>query len=296
MGLLDGRVAVVTGSGRGIGREFALCMASEGAQVVVNDVGVSLDGRGTEEDPAANVCREIEELGGHAVPNYDSVTDFAGAERIVDTAVESFGKIDILVNNAGIVRDRTLVKMTEDDFDAVIATHLKGAFNMARHAVPLMKEAGYGRMVNVTSSAGLRGNFGQTNYGAAKAGIMGMTFVWSMELGRYGVTVNAVAPAGAKRMTAALYERSGKEPPPEENPALNAPLVAFLASEGAAHVNGQILGRTEYAYTLFQHPKQIAWMWKDGGWSASEVADKFDATLGQHVQPVGMVMPKSMEK
>jgi len=142
----------------------------------------------------------------------------------------------------------------------------------------------------------LRGNFGQTNYGAAKAGIMGMTFVWSMELGRYGITVNAVAPAGATRMTASLYERSGNAPPPEEDPALNAPLVAYLASERAADVNGQILGRTEYAYTIFQHPKQIAWMGKEGGWTAEEVADRFDAGLGQHLQPVGMVMPKSMTK
>jgi NAD(P)-dependent dehydrogenase (short-subunit alcohol dehydrogenase family) len=293
MGLLDGRVAVITGSGRGIGREFALCMAAEGAKVVINDVGVSLDGRGTEEDPAANVCREIEALGGQAVPNYDSVTDFAGAESIIGTAVESFGKIDILVNNAGIVRDRTLVKMDESDFDAVIAVHLKGSFNCARHAAPLMKDQGYGRIINITSSAGLRGNFGQTNYGAAKAGLMGMTFVWAMELGRYGVTVNAVAPAGATRMTAALFERSGTEPPPEQNPALNAPLVAFLASERAAHVNGQILGRSDYAFTLFQHPKQVAFMWRDGGWTAEQVADNFDTILGQQV---GMVMPGGMER
>jgi NAD(P)-dependent dehydrogenase (short-subunit alcohol dehydrogenase family) len=159
-----------------------------------------------------------------------------------------------------------------------------------------MRAKEYGRIINITSSAGLRGNFGQTNYGAAKAGIMGMTFVWSMELGRYGITVNAVAPAGATRMTASLYERSGKEAPPEENPALNAPLVAYLASEQAAHVNGQILGRTEYAYTIFQHPKQVAWMGKEGGWSAAELADRFDAGLGQHLQQVGMVMPKSMTK
>ena len=296
MGLLDGRVAVITGSGRGIGREFALCMAAEGAKVVINDVGVSLDGRGTEEDPAANVCREIEALGGQAVPNYDSVTDFAGAENIVNTAVESFGKIDILVNNAGIVRDRTLVKMDESDFDAVIAVHLKGSFNCARHAAPLMKDQGYGRIINITSSAGLRGNFGQTNYGAAKAGLMGMTFIWAMELGRYGVTVNAVAPAGATRMTAALFERSGTEPPPEQNPALNAPLVAFLASERASHVNGQILGRSDYAFTLFQHPKQVAFMWRDGGWTAEQVADNFDTILGQHLQQVGMVMPGGMER
>src|SRR6476661_1658112 len=315
MGLLDGRVAIVTGSGRGIGREFALCFAREGASVVVNDVGVSLDGRGTEEttakptegeaerkatrgheDPAAEVCKEIEALGSKAVPNYDSVTDYDGARAIVQTAVDAFGTVDILVNNAGIVRDKTLLKMDESDFDSVVAVHMKGAFNCTRHAAEVMKEKGYGRIVNITSSAGLRGNFGQTNYGAAKAGIMGMTFVWSMELGRYGITVNAVAPAGATRMTAGLYERSGQAPPPEENPALNAPLVAYLASEDAGHVNGQILGRSEYAYTMFQHPKQIAWMTKGGGWTPAEVAAAFDKGLGQHLQQVGMVMPKSMQK
>ena len=294
-GMLDGRVAVVTGSGRGIGREFALCMASEGANVVINDVGVSLDGQGTDEDPAAQVCKEIEALGSKAVPNYDSVTDFAGAERIIQTAVESFGKIDILVNNAGIVRDRTLVKMSEEDFDAVIAVHLKGSFNCARHAAPLMKDAGYGRIINITSSAGLRGNFGQTNYGGAKAAVMGMTFVWALELGRYGITVNAFAPAGATRMTAGLYESAGVEPPPEQDPALNAPLVAFLASERASHVNGQILGRSDYAYTLFQHPKQVAFMWREGGWTPELVAEHFDLVLGQHLQHVGMVMPSGME-
>ncbi len=294
MGMLDGKVAVVTGSGRGIGREFALCMASEGAKVVINDVGVSLDGQGTDEDPAAQVCKEIEALGSEAVPNYDSVTDFAGAERIIRTAVDSFGKIDILVNNAGIVRDRTLVKMSEDDFDAVVAVHMKGSFNCARHAAPLMKEAGYGRIINVTSSAGIRGNFGQTNYGAAKAALMGMTFIWSLELAKSGITVNAVAPAGNTRMTAGLFERSGEAPPPESDPSLNAPLVAFLASERAGHVNGQILGRTDFAYTIFQHPKQVAFMWRDGGWTPELVAEHFDQVLGQHLQHVGMTMPSGM--
>jgi NAD(P)-dependent dehydrogenase (short-subunit alcohol dehydrogenase family) len=295
VGLLDGRVAVVTGSGRGIGREFALCLASEGASVVVNDVGVSLDGQGSDEDPATQVCKEIEALGSLAVPSYESVTDFDAAGRIVQAAVDAFGQLDILVNNAGIVRDRTLVKMSEDDFDAVVAVHLKGSFNCARHAAPVMKDAGYGRIINITSSAGLRGNFGQTNYGAAKAALMGMTFIWSLELGRYGITVNAVAPAGATRMTAALFERTGSEPPPEQDPSLNAPLVAFLASERAAHVNGQILGRTDYAYTIFQHPKQVAFMWRDGGWTPELVAEHFDQVLGQHLQHVGMVMPSGME-
>ncbi|MGZ4799290.1 MAG: SDR family NAD(P)-dependent oxidoreductase [Acidimicrobiia bacterium] len=295
MGILDGRVAVVTGSGRGIGREFALSMAREGASVVINDVGVSLDGQGTEDDPAAQTCKDIEALGARAVPNYDSVSDFEGAQRIIETAVNEFGKIDILVNNAGIVRDRSLVKMSEEDFDAVVAVHMKGTFNCARHAAPYMKDAGSGRIINVTSQAGLRGNFGQTNYGAAKAAIMGMTFVWAIELGKYGITVNAMSPAGATRMTASLFERTGTEPPPEANPALNAPIVTFLASERAAHVNGQIVGRTDFAYTIYQTPKQIGFMWRDGGWDVDGVVDNFDSILGQHMQHVGMTMPGGME-
>jgi hypothetical protein len=296
MAVLEGRVAVVTGSGRGIGRDIARCLASQGAAVVINDVGAALDGSDSGETPGDQVVAEIEAAGGKAVANRDSVTDFDGARRIVETAVERFGRLDILVNNAGIVRDRSLLKMEESDYDAVVAVHQKGTFNCTRHAAERMREQEYGRIVNITSSAGLRGNFGQTNYGAAKAAIMGMTFVWALELGKYNITVNAMAPAGATRMTAALYERSGKEVPPEEDPALNAPLVAFLASEQAAHVNGQIFGRTEYAYTVFQHPKQIAWMWRDGGWSVDDLAASFESGLGQHLQPVGMVMPKSMAK
>jgi NAD(P)-dependent dehydrogenase (short-subunit alcohol dehydrogenase family) len=286
MGLLDGRVAVVTGSGRGIGREIARCLAAEGAAVVINDVGVSLDGRGGEEDPAAQTVKDIENEGGRAVANYDSVSDFEAAGRIIQTAVDTFGTIDILVNNAGIIRDRSLMKMDESDYDAVVAVHQKGTFNCARHAAPIMKDKGYGRIVNITSSAGLRGNFGQSNYGAAKAAIMGMTFVWAVELAKYGITVNAMAPAGFTRMTEGLYQ--GAEPPADQDPALNAPIVAFLASEQAAYVNGQVLGRTGFGYTLFQTPRQVAAMWKDGGWTPAEVADHFHEVLGQHLQPVGM--------
>ena len=297
MGMLDGRVAIVTGAGRGLGREFALELARQGAAVVVNDVGVSLSGDNVDDDPAEQVVAEIRELGARAVTAVESVADFQGAARIVARAVSEFGSADILVNNAGIVRDRTLVKMEEDDFDAVIGTHLKGAFNMARHAAPSMKEAGFGRIINITSSAGLRGNFGQTNYGAAKAGIMGMTFVWALELGKYGVTANALAPAGMTRMTSTLSDDG--EPvdvPPELDPAMNAPLVAYLASDAAAEVNGQLFGRTDLSYSLFQHPKQIAWMNRDGGWDSESVAEQFDSTLGQHLQPVGMVMPKGFSQ
>ena len=286
MGLLDGRVAVVTGAGRGIGREIALCLAAEGAAVVVNDLGVSLEGTGGAEDPAAETCSAIDKAGGRAVPNYESVSDFEAAGRIVAQAVDSFGRIDILVNNAGIVRDRSLLKMEESDYDAVVAVHQKGTFNCTRHAAAHMKEAGYGRIVNITSSAGLRGNFGQSNYGAAKAAIMGMTFVWAVELGKYGITVNAVAPAGLTRMTENLF--GGAEAPPDQDPALNAPLIAFLASEQANYVNGQVLGRTGFAYTIFQTPRQVATMWKEGGWTPAEVAEHFHEVLGQHLQPVGM--------
>jgi NAD(P)-dependent dehydrogenase (short-subunit alcohol dehydrogenase family) len=293
--LLDGRVAIVTGAGRGIGRAFARCLAEEGAAVVVNDVGAALDGADEGDDPATLVCKEIADRGGRAVPAHWSVSDFDGAARTVHTAIDAFGRVDILVNNAGILRDKVLWKMDEADFDAVIAVHLKGSFNMARHAVPHMKAQAYGRIVNVTSSAGLRGNFGQTNYGAAKAGLMGMTFVWALELARFGITVNAMAPAGATRMTMPLYERSGGTPPSEADAALNAPLVAYLASERAAHVSGQVFGRTGFSYTLFQTPRQIAHMHQPGGWSAAEVADHFDEVLGQHLQPVGMAATMGLD-
>jgi NAD(P)-dependent dehydrogenase (short-subunit alcohol dehydrogenase family) len=286
MGLLDGRTAIVTGAGRGIGREIALCLAAEGAAVVVNDLGVALDGSEDATDPATEVCRTIEAAGGAAVPDGESVADFAGAGRLVQRAVDTFGGVDVLVNNAGIVRDRSLLKMEESDYDAVIAVHQKGTFNCTRHAAARMKEAGYGRIVNITSSAGLRGNFGQTNYGAAKAAIMGMTCVWALELGRYGITVNAMAPAGLTRMTAGLF--GGAEAPPDQDPALNAPLVAFLASEQAGYVNGQVLGRTGFAYTIFQTPRQVAGMWRQDGWTPTEVAEHFHEVLGQHLQPVGM--------
>jgi len=286
--LLQGKVAVVTGSGRGVGRGIALALAREGAKVVINDVGCEVDGRGSAEDPAAQVVKEIKALGSDAAPNYDSVASFSGAENIIRTAVEKFGRLDILVNNAGIVRDRSIAKMSEEDFDAVLGVHLKGSFNCGRHAIPLMREQGFGRIINITSSAGLRGNFGQSNYGAAKAGIMGLTLVWAIELGKYGITVNAMAPAGLTRMVGTIPGMEGKEPPPEMNPELNGPMVAFLASEKAAHVNGQIFGRRGFGYTIFQQPRPIAMMYKPGGLSASEIAANFDGVFLEHLQPIGI--------
>jgi NAD(P)-dependent dehydrogenase (short-subunit alcohol dehydrogenase family) len=288
MGLLDGRVAVVTGSGRGIGRSIALELARNGAKVLINDAGVEVDGRGGSEDPAAQVVKEIEAMGGEAAADYGDVSKFDSAHGIIQNAVDRFGTIDILVNNAGILRDKSLVKMEEAEFDAVIAVHLKGTFNCARHAAPVMKEKGYGRIVNIVSSAGLRGNFGQSNYAAAKAGIAGMTLTWAIELGKYGITANAMAPSAVTRMTTGLIAGAENKVPPTMDPALNAPLIAYLASEQAAHVNGQVFGRRGYTFTIFQQYKIQAGMYKPGGWTADEVAENFDVILGQYMTPPGM--------
>ena len=293
--LLEGKVAVVTGSGRGVGRGIALALAREGAKVVINDVGCAVDGRGTDDDPAAQVVKEIKALGSDAAPNYDSVADFKAAENIIKSAVDKFGRIDILVNNAGIVRDRLIAKMTEEDFDAVLGVHLKGTFNCGRHAIPIMREQGYGRIINITSSAGLRGNFGQSNYGAAKAGIMGLTLVWAIELGKYNITANAMAPSGMTRMVGTIPGMEGKPPPPEMNPELNGPLVAFLGSDKAAHVNGQIFGRRGFGYTIFQQLRPIAMMYKPGGLSASEIATNFDGVFLEHLQPIGIPQMRKEE-
>jgi len=293
--LLKDKVAVVTGSGRGIGRGIAVALAREGAKVIINDVGCEVDGRGTADDPAMQVVNEIKKIGSDAAPNYDSVADFAGAERIIKSAVDTFGRIDILVNNAGIVRDRSLAKMSEDDFDAVLAVHLKGTFNCGRHALPIMREQGFGRVINITSSAGLRGNFGQSNYGAAKAGIMGLTLVWAIEHEKYGITINAMAPSGMTRMTGTIPGMDKDNPPPEMNPELNGPLIAFLGSDKAAHVNGQIFGRRGYSYTLFQTPKPLAAMYKDGGWEAGEIAKNFDAAFFEHLSVPGIPITPAMK-
>ena len=285
MGLLDDRVAVVTGSGRGIGRAIALCLAAEGARVVVNDIGVSLGGDGTDEDPAGQVVAEIASAGGEAVASRDRVDDFEGAGRIIGTAVDTFGKIDILVNNAGIVRDRTLVKMDEADYDAVVAVHQKGTFNTARHAAPLMKEAGYGRIVNITSSAGLPGQLRADQLRSGQSRHHGH----DLRLGpRAGAVRDHRQRDGAGRCHPDDPGLNDDEIPPDQDPALNAPLVAFLASEQAADVNGQMFGRTGFGYTIFQTPRQVATMWADGGWTPTQVAEHFHEVLGQHLQPVGM--------
>jgi NAD(P)-dependent dehydrogenase (short-subunit alcohol dehydrogenase family) len=298
--LLDGKVAVVTGSGRGIGRGIALALAREGAKVVVNDVGCDVGGRGTAADPAAEVCKEIAGLGSEGVPNYDTVAEFQAAGNIIKTALDKWGRIDILVNNAGILRDKSISNMDPEDFDAVLKVHLYGGFNCCRHALPVMKEQKFGRVINIVSSAGLRGNFGQANYGAAKAGLMGLTFVIAVEHmkgnaeGKYSITANALAPAGMTRMVGNIPGMEGRPVPPEMNPDLNGPIVAFLGSDQAGSINGQVFGRRGWAYTLFQTPKPIAALYKEGGMSASDIARNFDAAFREHLSVPGIPMTPAL--
>jgi len=245
---LDGKVAVVTGAGRGIGREHALALARAGAKIVVNDLGGSLAGEGADTGPAHDVVREIEGLGGEAVADSENVADFAGAKRLIDGAVAAFGHLDILVNNAGILRDRMLVNMEEHEWDAVIEVHLKGHFAPTRHAAAHWRErskAGEqvaGRVINTSSPSGVFGNVGQVNYGAAKAGIVGFTLIAAQELQRYGVTVNAIAPNARTRMTEAAF---GEIPPPDDgfdaaDPANNSPIVVALCADEAQEITGQV--------------------------------------------------------
>jgi NAD(P)-dependent dehydrogenase (short-subunit alcohol dehydrogenase family) len=245
---LDGKVAVVTGAGRGIGREHALALARAGAKIVVNDLGASLAGEGADVGPAHDVVREIQALGGEAVADGENVADFAGAKRLIDGAVAAFGRLDILVNNAGILRDRMLVNMEEHEWDAVIEVHLKGHFAPTRHAAAYWRERSKAgdqvaaRVINTSSPSGVFGNVGQLNYGAAKAGIVGFTLIAAQELQRYGVTVNAIAPNARTRMTEAAF---GEIPPPENgfdaaDPANNSPIVVALCADEAQDITGQV--------------------------------------------------------
>ncbi len=236
MGALDGRVALITGGGRGIGREHALLMAAEGAKVVVNDLGGAGDGTGADVTAAQAFVDEIVAAGGAAVANTDSVSSFTGAKAMVDQAVETFGDLHVVVNNAGILRDRMLVSMAEDEFDAVIAVHLKGTFNVSRHAAEYWRnQSKLGgevdrSIVNTSSGAGLHGNVGQTNYAAAKAGIAAMTIVNAAELRRYGARVNCIAPIARTRLTLATPGIREVMDQPQFDPGRISPLVAYLAT------------------------------------------------------------------
>ena len=247
--ICDGRVAIVTGAGRGIGRAHALELARQGARVVVNDIGVALDGQGGSQSPADDVVELIRGLGGEAVASHDDIADWAGAGALIARAVDTWGRLDVLVNNAGFVRDRMLVSAEEQDWDAVIRVHLKGHFAPTRHAAAHWRtraKAGGpvgGRVINTSSGAGLRGSVGQAAYSAAKAGIAALTLVEAVELGRYGVTANAIAPAARTRMTETVFAEMMKAPDSGFDamaPENIAPLVAWLASSDSEGVTGRV--------------------------------------------------------
>src|SRR4051794_25724802 len=283
--ILEGRIAIVTGAGRGIGRAHALELARQGAKVVVNDFGVSNNGE-KEDSPAHQVVAEIEALGGEAVVNGADVADFEQAAALVQQAVDTFGGLDILVNNAGFVRDRMLVNATEDEWDAVINVHMKGHFAPLRHAAAYWRaesKAGNqraARVINTTSGAGLQGSIGQVAYSAAKGGIAAMTLVAASELGRVGVTVNAIAPVAKTRMTEGAFDTSAMALPED-----NSPIVAWLASEEAGHVTGRVIeidgGRIclEEGWSHGPH--------RDLGrrWEATEVGDALRALITEGVAP-----------
>jgi len=296
VGVLDGKVAVVTGAGRGIGRGVAILMAKEGASVVVNDLGASLDGEGVDTGPAASVAKEITDAGGNAVANTDSVTDWNAAEGMIQQAVDNFGKIDILVNVAGILRDRMIFNMSEDEWKAVIDVHLKGTFNTCRWASVRFREQRSGRIINFSSTSAF-GAPGQPNYAAAKAGIIGLTLSCAAGLSRYNVTANAILPSGATRMIDSIprareaVAHTGKLPSElakgtERDPDNVAPLIAFLASDAAQPVNGHIFASTGYNVTLMSQPKIIKTLRSDHRWSVDELSEIIPKAFGPEIESI----------
>jgi NAD(P)-dependent dehydrogenase (short-subunit alcohol dehydrogenase family) len=277
MGLLDGKVAIITGSGGGIGRAHALLFAREGAKVVVNDLGGARDGVGHDGAAANLVAEEIKKAGGQAVPNHDSVATAEGAQKVVAAAVAAFGRADVLVNNAGILRDKSFLKMDEEMWDSVLAVHLKGTFMCSQaFAKQVVTQGGGGRIVNTTSVSGMLGNFGQANYASAKAGIYGLTRTISIELQKHRITVNAIAPIAKTRMTEDLPMFQGVD---TLTPDHIAPTALFLASDLCADRTGHVLavaGARLYAFKVIETPGKF----KDeanGVWTAQEIADNWDA-------------------
>jgi len=296
MGLLDGKVALVTGAGRGIGREEALALAKEGAKVVVNDLGGGFDGSGKDIGPAGEVVAEIKKAGGEAVANGDSVSDFKGAKRMLECALDSFKSLDIVVNNAGILRDRMIFNMSEEDWDAVIAVHLKGTFAVTRHVAEYWrnknKETGKpvnGRVINTSSDSGLLGNPSQSNYGAAKAAIAAFSIIIDHELKKYGATVNAIAPVARTRLTVdatpATAALMSAKPGPGEfdafDPANIAPLVVWLASDDAKDVHGMVFRVGGRSLRVMQGWHSAAVVKAKGRWDPNDIGKALKPELGK---------------
>jgi NAD(P)-dependent dehydrogenase (short-subunit alcohol dehydrogenase family) len=298
MGKLDGKVAAITGSGRGIGRGIALLMAKEGAKVVVNDLGGNVAGEGADKGPAQQVVEEIKKAGGQAVAHTENIATMKGGESLVQTAVDSFGKLDILVNCAGILRDRMIFNMSEEEWDAVINVHLKGHFCTIRSASALMRQQKSGRIINFSSGSAL-GAPGQPNYAAAKAGILGLTYSCANALAKYGITCNAIMPGAATRMTdtipANFAQQMGLSTSSEQaqtspmDPNNVAPIVVFLASDAAAKINGQVFGASGYRISLYTHlvPEKV--IYSQGPWDLDHLFKVFNSTLGADLTPPRMV-------
>ncbi|HEX2544137.1 MAG TPA: SDR family NAD(P)-dependent oxidoreductase [Ramlibacter sp.] len=275
--MLQGKVAVVTGAGGGIGREIALAMAREGARVVVNDIGASVSGEGRDTGPAQAVVEEIRAFGGEAVANTDSVSEQPAAARIVATAIEAFGRIDVVVNNAGILRDRFFHKMSADEWDAVIKVHLYGSFFVSRAAAPHFKEQESGCYVHMTSTSGLVGNFGQANYSAAKLGITALSKSIALDMQKFKVRSNCISPFAYSRMIGSIptdtpEEQARVERLKQMTPAKIAPLAVCLASEAAAHVNGQVFAVRNNEIFLMSQPRPVRSVHRGEGWSPQSVA------------------------
>jgi NAD(P)-dependent dehydrogenase (short-subunit alcohol dehydrogenase family) len=292
MGSLDGRVAIVTGAGRGIGRSVALLLASEGMAVVVNDLGGALDGSGSDFGLARGVAEEIAASGGRAAANGADVSDHAAAEDLIKTAVSEFGRLDVLVNVAGILRDRMVFNMSEHEWDDVIRVHLKGTFNTTKFAAAhwraLRDESAQNRIINFTSVSGLHGAPGQPNYAAAKMGIVGLTYSTANSLAKYGVTVNAVSPGAITRMTESVPGDRRRVRPgtaDERSPDNVAPLVAYLASERSGWITGRIVHAAGYEVALYSNPEPVIRLVGTGPWSldalAEQVERSFQPKLGQ---------------
>jgi NAD(P)-dependent dehydrogenase (short-subunit alcohol dehydrogenase family) len=280
MGLVEGKCVVITGAGRGIGRGHAMVLASEGASVVVNDV---------DRGEADAVVREIEAKGGIARANGDDIGTRAGCEALVAQCVSAFGRIDAAINNAGIVRDRSLLKMTDEEFDDVFRIHAKSTFWVSQAAALRMKDqGGGGSIVNTTSGAHM-GNFGQTNYAAAKGAIASMTYTWALELARFGIRVNGVAPAASTRMTAAAKDAEGRDIElPFWDPALNTPLVAYLISDEGNWVTGQVFATGMERLGVLQQPRLGKTLMREGGWDVPSVRRWFKEGLGRDLEDFGL--------